>query len=94
MPNDGGHLILLRRSSRGDHPSAFLDPAFIRPFVGSQELINGVERRLPLGRTSDSKLLQMNNLPQVSIGAVSSNRAGSKKATTTTSLRQVHIRFR
>ncbi len=45
MPNDGGHLLLNINDAAaaiGDHA---VPPTFIRPFVGSQEFIRGVERR-------------------------------------------------
>ena len=45
MPNDGGYLLLDASEARNAVERQGVPEAFIRPFVGSQELIHGIERR-------------------------------------------------
>ena len=45
MPNDGGNLLLTRADAADAIGSRGVDPRFIRSFVGSRELIRGMERR-------------------------------------------------
>jgi hypothetical protein len=45
MPNDGGHLLLTADEAAVATGSNGVEKAFIRPFFGSQEFINGLERR-------------------------------------------------
>ena len=45
MPNDGGHLLLDAQEARDAVTTHGVAPEFLRPFMGSDEFINGVERR-------------------------------------------------
>ena len=45
MPNDGGHLLLDGQEARDAVTTHGVAPEFLRPFMGSDEFINGVERR-------------------------------------------------
>lgn len=45
MPNDGGHLLLDAQEARDVVTAHGVPPEFLRPFMGSYEFINGVERR-------------------------------------------------
>ena len=45
MPNDGGHLLLSATDAMDAVENHAVDRSFIRPFVGAQELIRGLERR-------------------------------------------------
>ncbi|MBU6993530.1 class I SAM-dependent DNA methyltransferase [Ferrovum myxofaciens] len=45
MPNDGGHLLLDAQEARDAVAAHGVPPEFLRPFMGSDEFINGVERR-------------------------------------------------
>jgi hypothetical protein len=45
MPNDGGYLLLDARQAAAAIKDHSVSPTFIRPFMGSQEFIRGIERR-------------------------------------------------
>lgn len=45
MPNDGGHLLLDMDETIAAVKRHAVSPYFIRPFLGSQEFIRGIERR-------------------------------------------------
>lgn len=45
MPNDGGSLLLSVQDAEEAVHRWHVDPQFIRPFLGSREFINGLERR-------------------------------------------------
>jgi hypothetical protein len=45
MPNDGGHLLLDADQAATAIKDHSVPPTFIRPFMGSQEFIRGIERR-------------------------------------------------
>lgn len=45
MPNDGGYLLLSADEALMAVKTHHVDKKFIRPFVGSQEFIRGIERR-------------------------------------------------
>lgn len=45
MPNDGGNLLLTAEEAREAIGEQGVDPKFIRDFIGSQEFINGLEKR-------------------------------------------------
>jgi hypothetical protein len=45
MPNDGGYLLLTAGDARDALSSNKVSPNFVRRFLGSQEFINGIERR-------------------------------------------------
>lgn len=45
MPNDGGHLLLDASEAAAAIKGHGVSPQYIRPFVGSQEFVRGMERR-------------------------------------------------
>ena len=45
MPNDGGHLLLTAEEARDAIANDLVPANMVRPFLGSYECINGVERR-------------------------------------------------
>jgi hypothetical protein len=45
MPNDGGFLIANVQEAKAALIQFDVDPTYIRPFLGSREFINGIERR-------------------------------------------------
>jgi hypothetical protein len=45
MSNDGGHLLLDAQEARDAVTTHGVAPEFLHPFMGSDEFINGVERR-------------------------------------------------
>jgi len=45
MPNDGGHLLLSREEAKLSIDKYGVNSRFIRPFIGSQEYIQGKQRR-------------------------------------------------
>jgi len=82
MPNDGGHLLLSpseREQLRSECPDA---DAFLRPFLGSDEFINGIERWC-LWITED-QLSKVRSLPPIMrrIEAVRQVREQSPRLTT------------
>jgi hypothetical protein len=45
MPNDGGYLLLDSDEAASAIDNHAVSPSYVRPFVGSQEFIRGIERR-------------------------------------------------
>jgi hypothetical protein len=45
QPTDGGYLLLSPKTARDAIAFHGVDPSYIKPLLGSEELINGVERR-------------------------------------------------
>ena len=82
MPNDGGHLLLSsedKKSLLSTEPDA---SAFIRPFVGSAEFINGIERWcLWLVGINAAKLRAMPDVIK-RVAAVKQHRLDSTRAAT------------
>jgi hypothetical protein len=56
MPNDGGHLLLDLDQATAAVRDHGVQQEFIRPYVGSQEFINGLERRCIWVRDADFDL--------------------------------------
>ncbi|MCE5268939.1 MAG: hypothetical protein LLG00_13760 [Planctomycetaceae bacterium] len=82
MPNDGGHLLLTddeKAELLGKEPDA---RRFIRPFLGSQEFING-ERRWCLW-LQDASADEVRKMPEIRsrVEAVREHRRNSKRQTT------------
>lgn len=81
MPNDGGHLIV----EEADYPSVFLDPIarkYLRPFVGSEELINNKPRWCLWMVEANLAELHASELLKARIDAVRDHRSSSKRAAT------------
>jgi len=91
MPNDGGHLLLSAQEAAGAIDIG-VDRAFLRPFIGSQELINGIERRCIWMDETDYKRAQTNAWLHCRFEAVRTQRAASSR-TTTAKLSSVPFRF-
>ena len=60
MPNDGGCLLLDMDQARKPIRDHGVEQEFIRPFVGSQEFINGLESRCIWVRAADSQIANRN----------------------------------
>ena len=91
MPNDGGHLLLSAQQAVAAI-GAGVDPKFLRPFLGSHEFINGIERRCvwiqeaEYGRAAEDFWLHSR------FEAVRAQRAASNRVTTA-KLSSVPFRF-
>ncbi|MFN3624587.1 MAG: class I SAM-dependent DNA methyltransferase [Hyphomicrobium sp.] len=81
MPNDGGHLLLSAQEAAGAIDVG-VDRTFLRPFLGSQEFINGIERRCIWMDETDFKRAQINAWLHSRFEAVRTQRAASSRATT------------
>ncbi len=81
MPNDGGHLLLSAQEAAGAIDVG-VDRTFLRPFLGSQEFINGIERRCIWMDETDFKRAQTNAWLHSRFEAVRTQRAASSRATT------------
>lgn len=82
MPNDGGYLLLDVNEAVEcirDHDVA---PVFIRPFVGSQEFIRGIERRCIWVEDDEYKVAIKNAWLHERFAGVRAQRAASDRATT------------
>ncbi len=82
MPNDGGHLLL-----RADEASVAVrdhgvPQALIRPFIGSQEFIRGIERRCIWVGDDEYPAANGNAWLRDRFDAVRAQRAGSDRTTT------------
>ena len=82
MPNDGGYLLLSAQEAKAAISDGGVDRAFLRPFLGSQEFINGIERRCVWIGESDYDRAQNNAWLRIRFDAVRSQRAASNRATT------------
>ena len=82
MPNDGGHLLLRDAEAREAITRHNVDPSLIRPFVGSQEFIRGVERRCVWVREEQFEAAQRNNWLSSRFQCVGDQRAASRRSTT------------
>ena len=82
MPNDGGHLLL--NASEADDAVAThgIDRSFIRPFVGSQEFIRGVERRCIWVTEEDRDVAEKHAWLKSRFDGVGMHRASSSRQTT------------
>ncbi|MDH2909522.1 MAG: lactate dehydrogenase [Candidatus Eremiobacteraeota bacterium] len=82
MPNDGGHLLLDAGEASAAISAHGVPPAFMRPFVGSQEFIRGVERRCIWVRDDEYKEASKNAWLVDRFAAVRAQRMASNRATT------------
>jgi hypothetical protein len=91
MPNDGGGLLLTSTEST-EGLQRGVPPAFIRPFVGSQEFIRGIERRCIWVKESEYDAANSNAWLRERFDFVRTQRSASARGTTR-SLASVPYRF-
>ena len=82
MPNEGGFLLLDVSASESAIRKHAVPPKFIKPFVGSQEFIRGMERRCIWVSETDSKEASANEWLNARFKKVEEQRAASGRATT------------
>jgi hypothetical protein len=82
MPNDGGHLLLGMHDASTALRDHGVPRTFIHPFVGSQEFINGLERRCIWVRDIEYDLAKENAWLRSRFEAVKGQRRASSRATT------------
>ena len=82
MPNDGGNLLLDREEADDAIVSQDVDPHFIRPFIGSQEFIRGLERRCIWVKEEEYEVASKNKWLRSRFKAVRRQRAESNRPTT------------
>jgi hypothetical protein len=92
MPNDGGYLLLDVTEAAIAITSHGVERRFIRPFVGSDEFINGLQRRCVWVNGADSTNAMGNAWLRNRFAAVEAKRRGSTR-TTTVKLANVPYRF-
>jgi hypothetical protein len=82
MPNDGGYLLLDAAEAATAIEQHAVPPSFIRPFIGSQEFIRGIERRCIWVREDEYKAANQNTWLRDRFASVRTQRAASGRATT------------
>ena len=82
MPNDGGHLLLDPAHAREATDRLNIPAKFIRSFVGSQGLINGIERKCIWVSGNEVDEAQQHQWLKERFEAVREHRAASSRATT------------
>jgi hypothetical protein len=82
MPNDGGYLLLDLDEAILAVRNYGVQQQFIRPFVGSQEFINGLQRRCIWIQDADYKAAGSNAWLHSRFDAVGTKRRASSRATT------------
>lgn len=82
MPNDGGHLLLDVNEAAMAVNDHAVPQAFIRPFVGSQEFIRGIERRCIWVADEEYQAANENAWLKMRFAGVLAQRAASDRATT------------
>ncbi len=92
MPNEGGYLLLNATEAANAIERHDVPPKFVRPFVGSQEFIQGTDRRCVWVTDGDAKVASANNWLSERFEAVRRQRTASNRATTK-SLGSVPYRF-
>ena len=92
MPNDGGHLLLSMDEGSAATEHHNVERNFIRPFVGSQEFIRGVERRCIWITDDQYQVACSNEWLRGRFGAVKTQRSASDRKTTK-ELAKVPYRF-
>ena len=82
MPNEGGYLLL--SASEGDDATAQhgVDRKWIRPFLGSQELIRGIERRCIWVTADEYTKADQNEWLRARFEMVRKQRSASERVTT------------
>ena len=91
MPNDGGHLLLTVDEAMSAM-SEGVNAEIIRPFLGSQEFINGQERRCIWVTKENYDSAKRNDWLRTRFEAVEAQRSASSRATTA-KLSSVPYRF-
>lgn len=92
MPNDGGHLLLDLHEAGDAIANHGVDSRFIRPFLGSQEFVRGIERRCIWVPAADHEQAQGNDWLRGRFDAVKKQRSESTRPTTN-DLASVPYRF-
>ncbi len=92
MPNDGGHLLLTTAEAAEAIRDYDVPARYIRPFVGSQELIRGIERQCIWVSEKEREAAQNNNWLSERFAKVFAQRVASDRATTK-ALAQTPYRF-
>jgi hypothetical protein len=82
MPNDGGGLLLNFTEADVAINHDGVDPLFIRPFLGSEEFINGIERRCVWVGDSEYATAKANAVLEKRFETIRSMRAASRRPTT------------
>ena len=82
MANDGGHLLLTTAEAANGVSACSVPSEFIRPFLGSQELIRGIERRCVWVNEANADRAMTNQWLSERFEAVRLQRAASDRATT------------
>ncbi|MFT8643424.1 class I SAM-dependent DNA methyltransferase [Gluconacetobacter sp.] len=82
MPNDGGHLLLDAEEAENAIERFGVPIRFVRPFVGSQEFIRGMERRCIWVDAGEYGTANENQWLRERFEAVRVQRAASNRATT------------
>ena len=92
MPNDSGHLLFNTVDAADAVEGHGVDRSFIRPFVGSQEFIRGVERRCLWVKEEEHDSARNNPWMRSRFEAVAKRRSESGRQTTR-ELASVPFRF-
>jgi hypothetical protein len=82
MPNDGGNLLLDANETMIATRDHAVPSSFIRPFVGSQEFVRGIERRCIWVTDSEYMVANENSWLNQRFRAVQEQRRISNRATT------------
>ena len=82
MPNEGGFLLLSRIEADNAAQQHDVDWKYLRPFIGSQEFINGKERQCIWVNDKDYEDAKQNAWLNARFEAVREKRASSKRETT------------
>ena len=82
MPNDGGHLLMGVDEAKKAESEHNVRCRYIRPFVGSQELIHGLERRCIWVEDDEYEPARENDWLQSRFEAVQNHRSNSSRPTT------------
>jgi hypothetical protein len=82
MPNDGGHLLLAPAEAAVAINTHGVDSRFLRRFVGSQEFIQGVERRCIWVTSEEYAMANANEWLAARFKLVHKHRSESQRATT------------
>jgi hypothetical protein len=92
MPNDGGYLLLEPKDVENALSAGCVAPSFIRPFLGSQEFIRGIDKRCIWVREADYENASKNLWLKSRFDAVERQRTASNRPTTK-SLASMPFRF-
>ena len=92
MPNDSGHLLFNTADATDAVEVHAVERSFIRPFVGSQEFVRGVERRCLWVKEEEHDSARSNPWMRSRFDAVAKRRSKSRRQTTR-ELASVPFRF-